>query len=472
MTKELALRTIDSIAPEIRNGVLSPVELTQYMLSRIEERDSELKSYATVMADQALDDAQRAAHELARGIYRGPLHGVPVAVKDLCNTAGIPTMGGCKVLADNVPDDDATVVRNLRNAGAVLLGKLNLTEGAMAGYNPEFQVPENPWKDSHWSGASSSGSGAATAAGLAYATLGSDTGGSIRHPAAACGTVGLKPTWGLVSRHGVLDLAQSLDHVGPLTRCSKDAGMIIDALAGPDPLDPTCIGLPAGCAEGHLPGSGSTPLKGLRVGWDEVYAGADLSPDFASKVAQAATVLEQLGADVVAVTMPDRLREYMAAWQVLCSTEAAHAHRATFPSRADEYGPWFREWLRRGREHSAIDYADANLLRLACVAELNRTLSQVDVLACPSSPRAAYPVSPEISFGPIPENRNPWDSRFTVPTDYAGLPTIALPCGLSDNGLPLSFQLVGHRLSEALLVAVGDAFEAATQWHELHPPGW
>ena len=467
MTK-LHFRSIQTIADEIRTGEVSPIDLTNYMLDRINTHDEKLKSYVTVMADTALAEAKAAEDEIVQGHYRGPLHGVPIAVKDLCFTNGVRTMGGCAVLMDHVPDFDATVVHRLRDAGAVLLGKLNLTEGAMAGYNPKFDVPENPWKASHWSGASSSGSGAAAAAGLAFATLGSDTGGSIRHPAAACGTVGLKPTWGRVSRHGVLDLAQSLDHVGPLTRCAADAGIVLQAIAGLDTNDPTTLLDPVP----NILAEVEAGVEGLRIGWDVSYASDGLAPDHAAAVAAGVDVLADLGAEIVSVSMPQRLAEYLPAWAVLCTAEAADAHRETYPAQADEYGPWFREWLARGAAFTAADYAQANNLRAACVGELRQTMQGVDLLACPSTPNAAHAVTPEISYGPIPVDRDPWQTRFTVPMDFAGLPTISLPCGLSDNGLPLSLQLVGHALTEPLLVQAGTAFERATDWHAMHPPGW
>ena len=468
VSDDLHYLTIEALAPMIERRDISPVEVTEHMLRRIERLDGRLKSYATVTGDLAMDQARQAEAEIAGGAYRGKLHGVPVAVKDLCYTTGIRTMGGLKVLADFVPDFDATVVRKFSEAGAVLLGKLNLTEGAMAGYNPAFDVPENPWAPGHWSGASSSGSGAATAAGMAFATLGSDTGGSIRHPAAVCGTVGLKPTYGRVSRHGVLDLGQTLDHVGPLTRSAFDAGLVTQVIAGADPDDPTALVDPvpdmlAGIGEG---------LKGLRVGWDQVYASQDMEPDFAAGVAAALDVLVQLGAEVVEVQMPARLREYMAAWQVLCSAEAADAHRAHYPSRAGDYGAWFGGWLERGNGFSAMDYANANILRGQCNGEMRKVMQDIDFLVCPSTPRAAYPVPASVSYGPIPADRDPWTSRFTVPMDYSGQPTISLPCGLSANGLPLSVQFVGHHLSEPLLVRAGAAYEQATDWHNLHPPGW
>lgn len=464
--------TIAQAGERLRHGDVSVTELTAHMLERIEAHDPALRAYATVTADLALSQAAECERELAAGQDRGPLHGIPIAVKDLCNTAGIRTAGGCQVLDDNIPTEDATVVKRLREAGAVLLGKLHLTEGAMAGYNPAFPVPENPWRKGYWSGASSSGSGSATAAGLAFATLGSDTGGSIRHPAAVCGTTGLKPTWGLVSRHGVLDLAPSLDHVGPLTRSAADAGDVLDAISGPDPLDPTTLPAQSKARTEWRLGSGARPLEGLRVGWDERYNQDDLAADFASAVNQAGETLVELGASLVPFTMPARLREYLPAWRVLCSSEAAYAHRATYPSQADRYGPWFGQWLAYGNAYSARDYAEAQAARQACVGEMLKAMTEIDLFACPSTPRAAYPVSDTLSYGAIPANRNPWDSRFTVPMDFAGLPALALPCGLSNDGLPLSFQLVGPRLSESLLVQVGSTFETVTEWHQLHPPGW
>ena len=468
MADDLHYKTITEISALIRDKELSPVEVTEAQLARIESLDGRLRSYATVMAEQAMAQARVAESEITHGDWKGPLHGVPVAVKDLCFTKGVATMGGSAVFADHVPDYDATVVTRLAEAGAVLLGKLNMTEGAMGGYNPKLQYPENPWAEGHWPGTSSSGSGAATAAGLAYGALGSDTGGSIRFPAAVCGTVGLKPSWGRVSRYGVMALADSLDHVGPLTRSAFDAGVVLQAISGLDPNDPTSLPAPVP----DMAQQAADGVRGLRIGWDEEYASSDMDDDYAQAVADGVRVMEQLGAEIVPVKMPERLREYMDAWPVICSSEAAAAHAETYPSRADEYGPWFRGWLENGANRTGADYARAQSIRAACNGELRLTMLGVDVLALPGSPTAAGEVTPEEMYGPIPADRDPWTSRYTVPFDYAGIPTINLPCGLDDDGLPVSLQFAGHHLSEPLLVQVGSAFEAATEWHDLHPHGW
>ncbi len=356
----LHFKTITEVAKLIESKQISPVELTSHMLSRIESLDARFKSYVTVMADHALAAARSAEQEIQRGAYRGALHGVPIAVKDLCFTKGVRTMGGTKSLASNIPDFDATVVAKFDVAGAVLLGKLNLTEGAMGGYNPEFDIPVNPWGADRWSGASSSGSGVATAAGLCFGSLGSDTGGPIRFPAAACGVVGLKPTWGRVSRYGVLALAESLDHVGPLTRSSADAGMVLQAIAGHDPNDPTSL---PDAVPDMLNGI-DQGVKGVRIGLDERYVSNDVNSELSEAVLAGVRILEAQGAEIVDVHLPD-MEEYLSAWPTLCSAEAVAAHEATYPSRRDEYGPWFRDWLDLGASITGAAYAKANNLRTA-----------------------------------------------------------------------------------------------------------
>ena len=462
--KTLCWKTLTQVADLIESKEVSSEELTLACLSRIGELDGQLRSYATLMQDHAIIAAQRADQEIASGSYHGPLHGVPIAVKDLCFTKGVPTMGGSQALVDHIPDFDGTVVERLEGAGAVLLGKLNLTEGAMGGYNPKFDVPLNPWETGRWPGASSSGSGVATAAGLCYGSLGSDTGGSIRFPAASCGTVGLKPTWGRVSRHGVLALAESLDHVGPLTRSVVDAAIILETISGQDPRDATSIpDIVPDMLEGIRSG-----VKGVRLGVDERFIAHDVDPEVANAVLEAVSVLQDLGADIVEVSVQN-LDSYVSAWAVLCSAEAVAAHSETYPERRNDYGPWFQAWLDMGAKVSGADYARANTLRAACKGHLLGVLSQVDVLMCPSMADPPHPLTMESQYGPLREERRPRFQRFTVPFNFSGTPTLSLPCGMNSEGLPLSVQFAGNPLSEPLLCRVGHSYEEATDWHQLHP---
>jgi amidase len=291
---------LTDVARLIESREVSPVELTRALLERIGSVDAALKSYATVTADRAMAAADEAEKEIAAGRYRGVLHGVPIAVKDLCYTRGIATKGGLAVRRDFVPGYDATVVAKLEAAGAVLLGKLNLTEGAMAGYHPEFDIPVNPWRADYWSGASSSGSGVATAAGLCYASLGSDTGGSIRFPSMANGIVGLKPTYGRVSRYGVLPLAESLDHIGPMTRSVADAAVVFECIAGHDVRDSTTLDDPVPALVAGL----DAGIEGMRIGIDREYSAAGTDPGLIDAIDVALGVLESLGAQIVELRAP------------------------------------------------------------------------------------------------------------------------------------------------------------------------
>jgi amidase len=458
--------SLTEVARLIKSREISSVELTQMMLDRIDTIDVRLHSYATVMASHALAAAHAAEREIQSGSYWGPLHGVPIAVKDLCYTKGVPTMGGLKVLADFIPDHDATVVSKLEAAGAVLLGKLNLTEGAMGGYHPEFDAPVNPWAEDRWTGVSSSGSGVATAAGLCFASLGSDTGGSIRFPAASCGIVGLKPTWGRVSRYGVLALAESLDHVGPLTRRVADAAIMLEAIAGYDANDPTSLRDPVPPMVDGI----DAGIRGLRVGLDKSFVTKGVDPEVSAGVLESVTVLRDLGARVVAVKMP-KVDAIPVSWMTLCASEAVAAHERYYPDRADEYGPWFRDFLDLGASVSGADYARANNARAAFNGALKGVLEEVDIIICPTMPTPPEPITREELYGPmiLPDDDRLTPIQFTAPFDFSGSPTISLPSGFSKDGIPLSVQFVGHHLQEAILCRVGHAYESATEWHLKHP---
>ena len=460
----LHFRSNTEVAELIRSRQISPLEVTNLMLGRIEELDGRFRSYATLMTEHAQGAAQTAEREIGNGQYRGPLHGVPVAVKDLCYAKGVRTMGGCKVLAEYVPGFDSTVVARLESAGAVLLGKLNLTEGAMGGYNPDFQIPINPWNSERWTGSSSSGSGVATAAGLCFGSLGSDTGGSIRFPAAACGVVGLKPTWGRVSRYGVLALAESLDHVGPITRSSADAGIVLQAIAGQDANDPTSLPAPVPDMLADI----DRGVEGVRIGLDETYVTDGVDPALAEAVLAGVEVLRRLGAQIVPVRMPD-VDSYLPAWPILCSAEAVAAHRANYPSRRDDYGPWFRGWLDQGAKVTGADYAEANNKRTECNGLVRQAFQDIDVLACPSTIAPPHPVTPETGYGPMDDQRGTAFQRYTAPYDFNGAPTLSVPCGFNGDGLPLSLQFVGKHLAEPLLCRIGHAYEGATDWNTMHP---
>ena len=459
----LHFMTITEVAKRIASKQLSPVDVTTAMLERIEQLDNRLNSYATVTPEHAMAAAQAVEQEINAGTYRGPLHGVPVAVKDLFFTKGIRTMGGMEVLAGHVPTFDSTVVTKLASAGAVLLGKLNLTEGAMGGYNPNFDIPQNPWNPDRWTGSSSSGSGVATAAGLCFGSLGSDTGGSIRFPAAACGIVGIKPTRGRVSRYGVLALAESMDHVGPMTRSVADAAILLEAISGSDSNDPTSLPDPVPTMLEKV----GQDIRGIRLGFDEAYATNDIDPELAEAVRAGVEVLANQGAEIVEVQLPD-MDPYVSAWTPLASAEAVAAHACTYPSQRDAYGPWFRGWIDGGAKVTGADYAKANNLRAACTGHIRTVFEEIDVLVCPSMSAPSHIVTQKMSYGPYAP-RHPKIYRFTVPFNYNGAPTLSVPCGMNSEGLPLSLQFVGKHLTEPLLCQVGHVYESATPWSNLHP---
>ena len=459
-----------AVARRIAARELSPVDLTQRMLARIAKVDPVLKSYATVMGDQAMADAKAATAEIAAGRYRGPLHGVPIAIKDLCWTKGARTMGGLAVRRDFTPDQDATVVTRLRSAGAVMLGKTNLSEGAAAGYNPAMDVPLNPWNHDRWPGMSSSGSGVSLAAGLCFAAVGTDTGGSIRMPSSANGVVGLKPTYGRVSRYGVMAMAPSLDHVGPMAREVADVAILFDAMAGPDPRDPTSLNAPPAEAVKALGGG----VRGLRIGVDHAYALERTDPAQARAIEAALKVLERQGAVLTPVRMPD-LSQVAPSWMTICGFEMAAAHAATYPSRASEYGPYLREFLATGGAVTATTLADARRRRAELIARLDTLLAEVDAMAGPAGGDPAWPITHAIQTGPLPAYHRAWSAaqprsaEFMMPMDLAGVPAICLPCGFSPEGLPYSLQFTGRRLSEAMLCRVAFAYEQATDWRTRHP---
>jgi amidase len=451
------------LAARIRSRDTSPVAVTRAQLDRIALLDDELGSYALVMADVAMAQAEAAELEIAAGHYRGPLHGVPIAVKDLFWTKGFPTAAGMAIRKDYCPDDDATVVRRLREAGAVLLGKLQLTEGAYSDHHPSVIPPKNPWNADYWPGISSSGPGAATAAGLCYASLASDTGGSIRWPSAANGLTGLKPTWGRVSRYGVFELAATLDHVGPMARSAADAAAVLNAVAGSDPNDPTAVLDPV---PDYLASLGQG-VQGLRIGVDVAWNGDDVDATTQSALSEAVDTYRGLGADIVEVRFPD-VTQTIADWAPNCAVEAAVAHEATYPARKDEYGAVLASVLESGRALSGLEYQKILLRRLDLRGQVAVLFRTIDLLLTPAHPFSPPTLAMIRTLGEQPELITKLQ-RYTCPFDMTGSPTITLPGGFTETGLPVAFQLVAADLGEAVLIRAAAAFQAVTSWHHRHP---
>ena len=460
MPDDLHYLSLDEVARRLKARKLSSVEATQAMLDRIGRLDPKLKSYATVTPERALADAGRLDAETAAGKSRGPLHGVPIAVKDLCDTEGVPTAAGMAIRRDHVPAKDATVVTRLKQAGAVILGKLQMTEGAYGLHHPSVDPPVNPFNAAYWTGVSSSGSGVATAAGLCFASLGSDTGGSIRFPSTMNGLSGLKPTWGRVSRAGVFPLAESLDHVGPMCRSALDAAIVLGVIAGADPDDPTAAPQPVPDYAAAI-GAG---VKGKRIGVPKNLIGADADCQRALDGASAA--LQRQGAQLVDVTLPD-LDEATVQWLALCGVEAALAHEATFPVAARRIRrrvrgparPWPRAVRPRAQPHAAD--ARARHRRDRPAAGVDRSAADAGdgggrALAGGHEARTPQTIASRL--------------RYTAPFDMSGHPTLTLPGGMTADGVPVGFQIVGRAFDEAGILAAGHAFQQATDWHMRRPP--
>jgi amidase len=340
----LHYRSLAEVGRLVKSGATSAVDVTSALLERIRRLEPELHSYARVLEDQALATAARLDRDRSAGKPLGSLHGVPVAVKDLLDTRGVVTASGTRVMASRVPDEDATVVARLKQAGAVIIGKTQLTEGAFATHHPDIEAPVNPWNAAHWTGVSSSGSGVAVAAGLAYGALGSDTGGSIRFPSACCGIVGIKPTYGRVSRHGAFPLAESLDHIGPMARTVEDAALLLQAIAGSDPADPTSLSSPPPSYAAML----AERLPGLVIGVDWDYVSRGVEEPVVDTVREALGVFRSLGAREVEVAMPPETAALIEGWVVTCAVECARAHRRYYPAQKERYGPVLAALIERG----------------------------------------------------------------------------------------------------------------------------
>ena len=447
-SEELFYATIRDVGARLRRRAISPVELTRAHLERIERLDPKLHAFVTVTADRALADAKGAEAALGRGDISSPLLGIPIGYKDIYATRGILTTGGSALLADWIPDEDSTCVTRLQRAGAVMLGKLITHEFAFGIQFPGHRYPpaRNPWDLERMPGGSSSGSGAALAAGMAFGTLGSDTGGSIRGPASFCGIAGLKPTYGRCSRTGVLTLSWTLDHTGPMARTVEDCAYLLQALAGYDATDPASSREPVPDYVAPL-GRG---VRGLRVGVVREYFFEGIDPEVEKAFEQALATLRQLGASVEDVQ--------------IASIQSSGAFMAILLAEAFAYHERdLRERMLAGALITGSEYVQAQRLRARLQSDMGAALKRVDVLATPTSPK------PAPTFATVYDPEYGFPRSNTGPFNMTGLPALAMPCGFTASGLPISIQITGRPFDETTVLRVGHTYEQATDWHKRHP---
>jgi len=448
--------TIREAASALRDKRVSPVELTTAAISRIDRLNSKLRAFIRVLPEYALSRARLAETEMASGRDRGPLHGIPIAVKDLFAMRGVPTTGGSRIFENLVPDFDSTVVERLEGAGAVILGKLNMHELAygVTSANPHFGVVRNPWNTERSPGGSSGGSAAAVVANMVYGAMGSDTGGSIRIPAAFCGAVGLKPTYGRVSRYGALPLGYSLDHMGPITRCVRDAGLFLNAIAGRDPHDDSSSRRPA---IDFVPDDGCS-LRGLRLGFPENFYFERLDSEVESAVRGAIARAESLGAEIKPVWVPD-ISALNAVGQVILLSEASAVMEPYLENRAS-FGADVLTRLDQGRLIPATDYINAQRIRRKLRIEFDKLWSDVDCILTPTTPNTAPVIGQNtIRLGGRDEDARLATTRLVRGINVLGLPALSIPCGLSGSGLPVGLQILGPAFDEATILKVGAAME-------------
>jgi aspartyl-tRNA(Asn)/glutamyl-tRNA(Gln) amidotransferase subunit A len=449
---ELAYASISELAPRLASGEISPIDLTDAMLTRIARYNAVLNAYITVTEESARESAQAAASAIRAGNYLGPLHGIPIAVKDLFATYGVRTTFGSRVFADWVPDHDAAAVKRLRDAGAILIGKTNMHELAYGttSANAHYGPVRNPWNPACHPGGSSGGSAAAVAAGLACAALGSDTGASIRQPAACCGIVGLKPTFGRVSKFGALPLAWSMDHVGPMARTVRDCALLLQVLAGYDGRDPGCVRQTVPDLLAEL----ANDIRGCRIGVARDYFFEDCGPDVVVAVEESLQVLHDLGASVEDIALPD-MSAALAAGALIIAVEAASYHAADLRERPQGFSKELQAALELGGYYSGVQYVQAQRLRRKLSTQLHQAMQGFDALAMPTSP------VPATEIGNDPPGHARLRSRNTLPFNFISLPAISVPCGFTKGGLPIGLQLVGQPFAEARVLQLAYAYEQA-----------
>lgn len=460
MADDLLLRPLSEIAELIRKREVSTVELLQAVLEGVDTTGRHLNCFVTVVADRALQRAEDLKRLLKQGQYLGPLHGIPVSLKDNIATAGIRTTGGSLVLGEWVPDQDATVAARLNAAGAIIFAKANLYEFAYGAPHPHYGPVRNPWRVEYESGGSSSGSAASVPAGLGFASIGTDTGGSIRVPASFCGAVGMKATYGRVSRAGVIPVSYSLDYAGPITRTVKDAAFVLQAISGRDDRDPTT-------SDRQVPDYAcdiEAGVKDLRLGIPSDEALAFCTAEVREIFDEVCGVFEEAGARIQTVSLPDFALAQTVV-DVISGTEAAEYHMPYLRARAHDYGPIVRLRLERNVFIPAIDYVRAQRVRQQMISEVRKAFGMIDALILPAHPSGAYPIGSGIVsiHGQDVEIVN-LNSRYTRLFNLTGEPAIVLPCGLTREGLPIGLQVVGRVWDETTMFRVARAYEREAHW--------
>lgn len=461
---ELCFLTISQAGPLIRDRQLSPVELVQAFLDRIDKVDSQLRSFVTLLPEQAMAQARNAEKEIIRGNYRGPLHGIPIGLKDLYDTKGIRTTAMSRVNPERIPKEDATTVARLNEAGTVLMGKLAMHEFALGGPDPTSLFPpaRNPWNLDHVPGGSSSGSGSAVAAGLCMGALGSDTGGSIRGPASLCSIVGLKATYGRVSNFGVVPLSWSQDHCGPMTRTVEDTALMLQAIAGHDPKDPTTTAAPVPDYSLAL----KDGIAGMTIGVPRQYfyqPGPEVEPEILAAIEKALELMASLGATVKDVEIP-HIEYARAANSTIMMGEAFAFHEHNLKTRRHDFGEMVRARFLLGGLLSTSDYVQAQRVRLLIKGEMAQALREVDVLVTPTSPKPA----------PLLEGYERTSTltgpSFTGPFNLSGLPAISVPGGFTSSGLPIGLQIAGRAFDESTVLRMAHTYEQSAGWYQKRPP--
>lgn len=460
---ELTTLSLRDVAAKIKSREVSPVEVTQACLDRASETQPKLNAFSVVMADSAMAEAKAAEADIAAGNWKGELHGIPVGIKELYDVSGLPTTSSSKVRENWVASSDSASVAQLRGSGAIILGKTHTHEFA---YGIATPTTRNPWDTNRMPGGSSGGSGSSVAAGSTFMSMGSDTGGSIRIPAAVCGTVGLKPTFGRCSRAGVTSLSWSLDHVGPLTRTVADAAVCLNALAGYDPRDPGSVDIPT---EDYTAALGQD-VKGMRIGVPKNYYFAPIDPEVEAAVRSAIDLLAGEGAVIteVEIPYPDQI---MAVEFALCTAEASEYHRVMLRENPDLYTDDVRTFLEAGEYVPATRYIQALRVRQLIQQEWAKMFDGIDILMAPSVPAPATLVGQEMMDwgGGVEEPVSSVFIRLSAPANVTGLPSISTPCGYTETGLPVAFQAIARPFAESTAIRLCDAYQRMTDWGTRRP---